>query len=284
MSLRRIVSAALAALAVVLAGAPARADVKQECVDASTSGQSLRDAAKLHEARAEFVLCARDACPTIVRKACADWLADVDPRLPSVVFRAQLADGSDVVDARLSLDGAPLAHGLDGAAIPIDPGEHVVRFERDGAAPVEEHVVVVEGERGRVVTGRFAATTAGLPLAPAGTDEAPRAGRRLTPLTLVLAGVGGVGIIGFASLGVVATNDLNHLRQTCAPYCSSSQLGSVKTEALAADVSLGVGVVALAAAAYVFLRQGTAPAMSTAAFFDVRPEPGGAFAQIGARF
>jgi hypothetical protein len=221
-----------------------------------------------------------------VKKACADWLADVERRLPSVVFRAQLADGSDVLDARLTLDGAPLAHGLGGAAIPIDPGEHVVRFEHDGAAPVEEHVVVVEGERGRVITGRFAAPAVASAPSPAAPEESPStasSGRRLTPLTLVLAGVGGVGIIGFASFGIVATSDLNHLRQTCAPYCSASQLGNVKTEALVADVSLGVGVVALAAAAYVFFTQ-EKPAPASAAILDVRPEPGGAFATIGARF
>jgi hypothetical protein len=280
MPLRTSGPVALAALVSFSAFAhPARADVKQACVDASTTGQSLRDASKLYEAREQFVECARDACPAIVRKACADWLADVDHRLPSVVFRAQAADGSDVVDARLSLDGAPLAHALDGAAVPIDPGEHVVRFERGGAAPVEERVVIVEGERGRVVTGRFAATTVATTPTP---HDTPSAGKRLTPLTLVLAGVGGVGLIGFASFGVVATNDLNHLRQTCAPYCSASQLGSVKTEALVADVSLGVGVAALAAAAYVFFTQKTTA--STSAVIDVRLEHGGAFAQIGARF
>jgi hypothetical protein len=278
---------ALAALATVLvAAAPARADVKGECVNASTKGQSLRDGAKLRDAREQFVQCARDACPAIVKKACADWLAEVDARLPTVVFRAQLADGSDAVGARLSLDGAPLGHGLDGAAIAIDPGEHTLRFERDGAAPVDQRVVVVEGEKGRVVTGRFAAPEGAAASSTPAADEAPRGGRKLTPLVVVLAGVGVVGLASFTGFGLKATGDLDQLRQTCAPYCSSSQLSTVKTEALVADLSLGVGIVALAGATYVFFTQDRTPkpAEAPVVTFDVRPERGGAFARVGVRF
>jgi hypothetical protein len=288
MHLRR--SAPFAAfVAVLAASAPALADVKQECVDASTEGQSLRDAAKLTQARDRFVACARDACPAIVRKACADWLADVDRRIPTVVLRAKLADGTDVLDARVSLDGAPLEHGLGGAAVPIDPGEHTVRFERDGAAPVEEHVVIVEGERDRVVTARFAGPAAAADTSSSTTDEAPGAegSRKMTPLTIGLVAVGGVGIVSFASFAIVATSNLNNLRQTCAPYCSPSQLNDVKTEALVADISLGVGLVALAAAAYVFFSQGKAtpaPAAATSAIVDVRAVPGGGYGAIGVRF
>ena len=268
---------------------PARADVKEACVNASTQGQSLRDAAKLIEARAQFVECARDACPGIVRKACADWLADADRRLPTIVFRAQGADGSDVLDARVSLDGKPLARGLGGSAIAIDPGEHNVRFERDGAAAIDERVVVVDGEKGRVVTARFGGAEAGAtatqgPGAGEGADASSTtsSGRTLTPPVLVLGGVGVVGLGTFVAFAIVASGDLNNLRKTCAPYCSSSQLSSVKTEALVADVSLGIGVVALAAATYVFFRHpsATEPAVT----FDVRPERGGAFGAVGARF
>jgi hypothetical protein len=281
-----LLPAALSLAALTLASPRARADVKQACVDASTSGQSLRDAAKLTEARAQFVECARDACPSIVRKACADWLADVDHRTPSVVFRAQLGDGTDAVDARVSLDGAPLARGLGGAAMPIDPGEHVVRFERAGAAAVEEKVVIVEGDRGRVITGRFASPApAATPPAAPSPDTAPpppASGLHVTPLSIALYSVGAVGVASFAIFGVTATSNLNNLRQTCAPYCSDSQLSSVKTEALVADISLGVGIVAVAAATYVLFTHKEPPA--AAALLDVHAEPHGGFAAIGARF
>ena len=288
MHLRR--SAPFAAfVAVLAASAPALGDVKQECVDAWTEGQSLRDAAKLTQARDRFVACARDACPAIVRKACADWLADVDRRIPTVVLRAKLADGTDVVErARLARRRAarPRARWSGG---PDRPGEHTVRFERDGAAPVEEHVVIVEGERDRVVTARFAGPAAAADTSSSTTDEAPSAegSRKMTPLTIGLVAVGGVGIVSFASFAIVATSNLNNLRQTCAPYCSPSQLNDVKTEALVADISLGVGLVALAAAAYVFFSQGKAtpaPAAATSAIVDVRAVPGGGYGAIGVRF
>jgi hypothetical protein len=218
-----------------------------------------------------------------VRKSCADWLTDVDRRLPTVVFRAQAqaqgGAGADVLDARLSLDGEPLPHGLDGAAIAVDPGEHVVHFERDGSAPIDERVVVAEGEKGRVITGRFASST--VATVPVGSQaSSPRKAESLVPL--ILGGVGVVGVAGFVYFGVTAKGDLDHLRSTCAPYCSGSQLGSVKGEALAADVSLGVGIVALGAAAYLFFSYREVPPV--AAMIDVRPEPGGASAQVRARF
>jgi hypothetical protein len=48
-------AATLAAFAILAVAAHARADVKEACVDASTQGQSLRDAGKLKDARDHFV-------------------------------------------------------------------------------------------------------------------------------------------------------------------------------------------------------------------------------------
>src|SRR5205807_1214100 len=126
---RVAVSSIFACLLLAPSGARA-ADVKAACVAASTEGQSLRDAGKLKAARDQFVSCARDQCPTVVRRYCADWLTDVERRLPSIVLRAQTSDGRDVTDARVMLDGQPLAEGLGGTAITVDPGAHDVRYQR----------------------------------------------------------------------------------------------------------------------------------------------------------
>jgi hypothetical protein len=260
-------------------------DVKQACVAASTDGQSLRDSGKLTEAREKLVACARDECPVIVRKYCAEWLAQVEERIPSVVFRAQTAEGDDVTDATVTVDGAA-PHAVDGTATRLNPGEHAVRFEHPGDPPVEMRVVVAETEKGRIVSGRFAPkAVASKAVAAAPAPETPATsagGGGVSPVAIALAGVGVLGLGSFAYFGLTATSDLNNLKQTCAPYCASSDLDAVKQKALFADISLGVGVAALGAATVVFFTSRSEP--SAAALLDVRPTPGGAVARVGGRF
>jgi hypothetical protein len=275
--------ASLVAALACAVSAPAFADVKQACVEASTEGQALRDASKLQDARARFVSCARDACPSIVRKYCAEWLTDIERRLSSAVFRVQSADGADVLGAHLFIDGQPQPHGLDGSALPLDPGEHAVRVERDGGEPLEQRIIILEGEKGRVVTLRLAAPAPTAPLPPS-TETRPPASHPLTvsPLTLVLGGVGILGVASFTYFGLTAQGDLNHLRQTCAPRCASSDLDSVKREALVADISLGVGIVAVGVAVYTLFAHHAPPAATAQIGFA--PAPGGGIAQVSAQF
>jgi hypothetical protein len=271
---------ALAILAALASSTPAKADVKAACVAASTQGQALRDAAKLKGARDQFLLCARDECPNVVRKYCAEWLSDVERRIPSVVFRVQSGNGNDVTDARVTVDGTLVVNGLDGSAITLDPGAHDVRYERPGEPAVSDRFVIVEGERGRVLTGRF--PTKSVPVESIAITPATSA-RPIPPITYVLGGVGLVGIAGFAYFGLTASHDLDHLRTTCAPFCATADLDSARHEALFADIALGVGVVALGAAAYTFFtRPNDTP--SAATLIDVRPLPGGGMARIGASF
>ena len=49
----------------------------------------------------------------------------------------------DVTEVRVYLDGALVATQLDGKAIELDPGGHVLRFEHGGLPSVEERVLVV---------------------------------------------------------------------------------------------------------------------------------------------
>ncbi len=151
--------AALTAFAPLALANSARADVKQACVDASTEGQSLRDAGKLHQAHDKFVSCALDECPSIVKKYCKDWLADVDRRLPTAIFRVRSAEGADVEGAALTVDG--VRQPLDTSApVALDPGAHALHATSPNGDVVDERVVLVEGEQGRVVVLRLASASA----------------------------------------------------------------------------------------------------------------------------
>src|SRR4051794_12629458 len=111
------------------AAPPASPQEKKACAVASEKAQALRSEGKMIAARELLLVCARDICPTVVRKDCSRWVAEVDEALPSIVVAAKDEDGHDVTDAKVFVDDQPFSDSLDGKAQPIDPGAHVVRLE-----------------------------------------------------------------------------------------------------------------------------------------------------------
>src|SRR5258706_6319329 len=135
----RTTSLPLAVLFVALSS-KAGADPKQVCADAYSQGQTLRDSQKLISAHTQFVLCAREVCAPFMKgvmvKECAQWLSDVDRRIPSVVFTAK-GGGVEMVDVTVRVDGAVVATRLDGRATLLDPGQHTATFEASDGGKVE---------------------------------------------------------------------------------------------------------------------------------------------------
>lgn len=227
-------------------------DVKRQCVDASTEGQTLRRDEKLLEAREQMLLCARDACPNIVRSHCIKWLREVEDQTPSVVVRAQDGDGSDLTDGKVTIDGQ--AGKLDGHPVALNPGEHVVVIERADGARKEEKVLLADGEKSRLLVLRFPRTaqaegtggsTGGSPNVP----EPPPESKPAVPTgAWVLGGVGIVSLGAFAYFGLSAQSDFDALKTTCSPNCTDDQKHSAYTKAIVSDVALGVGVAALGGA------------------------------------
>lgn len=144
-------------LAGLLAPGLAWADDRADCIEAFEAGQTLRAGGKLSEAIPKFAVCARDVCPRLMQKLCVDQSTEASALLPTVVLSA--TDGSNhEVDAKVSVDGVVVATVLDGKAIPVDPGRHTFRFEREGLAAVERQVAVKEGQKGQSVSVQFAPT------------------------------------------------------------------------------------------------------------------------------
>lgn len=252
---------------------------KQACADDSEQGQELRDQGKLLAARERFLACAAEACPPIVRKDCADWLDDLDERTPTIVLDARDPAGKDLTDVRVLEGGRVLAASLDGKAIPLDPGEHHLRYEWSGAPAIEERVVLREGERRRRLTVRFAAPAPAAPEMPAPLAPPPRP---LPLAPLVLGGVALAGGAAFAGLAVSAKADYEDLDATCAPRCTSDVIEPVRTKLILANVSLGVSVVSLGVATFLWLERPADPrAKPRTTAFAVAPLPGGAAAFFG---
>ncbi|WP_437623033.1 hypothetical protein [Sorangium sp. So ce1151] len=285
--------AALAASALAcLQPARAHAGDAEACFTASEEGQRLRDEGQLREARARFISCGSAACPALVRSDCAGWLSDVAARVPTLILSAEDEQGQDVADVQVTVDGAPLAARLDGKAVEVDPGEHVLRFERAGSAPVALRLVVREGEKLRRVSTRLVRSAgpvrgAG---APGGGALTPREDQASSPpasallLPIALGGVAAAGGVAYAALGLGARADADRLRTTCAPRCAEADVDAVRTKIVGANIAFGVGVAALGGAVAALLLGRADPAAPAAAAVHVVPLPGGAAAALGARF
>jgi len=237
--------------ATATASAPATADVapaapKAECVGQLDRAQSLQSARKLRDARASYLACSAAACPELVREDCSKSLVDLDSTIPTVVFSAR-ADGRDVTDARVLLDGEAVASALDGHAVALDPGAHVVRFERTGGGVSEVRLVAREGEKNRAVSAAFVSST------PAAEKPKAESGR-FPILPVVLGGTGLLALGGSLYVRLNADSQADQLRGTCAPSCDQSSRDALSDKLVVANVALGVGIgfIALAAADWLF--------------------------------
>jgi hypothetical protein len=283
---------ALASPSLASAAPPGRAE---RCVAAAERGQQERDRAAFIEARASLRACAADECPALVRKDCAQWLADVESNIPSVVVGAKDARGNDVLGARILVDGTPYQEEADsGRAITLDPGPHTFRFEHAPDAPVELTLVLRTGEHNRPIYGTFAPTGAapaasalpapGAPIAP--SSPAPEAAPRslhVSTWAYVLGGIALAGGASFAIFGATGLAEKSQLRAQCGDTCSDAQVEPLKVKYITADISLGIGVVAAAISAWLFLHPSVAGGEPVARL-SIVPSRDGANLSIAGRF
>jgi hypothetical protein len=255
------------AIALLQIGAPsiARGDTVEVCVAAVASGQKLERAGQLREARSTFLSCDKSECPAEVRAVCDRLVNTVEASLPTVIFGARDSADHDLVAVRVRVDGAPVAETMDGKAVPMDPGPHLVTFEHGGSAPIEQNVVIREAEKNRSVIVTFPSTESGLGRTSAGEDG-PR--RPIPALAYVLGGIGVASLGAFVALDVDGQNRY----ESCEGHgCPSS----LSTERDAALVIGGLGVASLGAATWLLLARPAEPSRPTALTFDVEGLRGG---------
>ncbi len=273
------------------AGADERSDEKQACASAAEEAEQLRIDARLMAARERLLRCSRPGCPAAVRSDCAGWMTEVAAAMPTVVLAVRDARGQDVLSARASVDGVPIAQGLDGKPFEVDPGVHTFRFESAGAA-VEQVVLVREGEKSRAITATLeqgpVAPTAPPSAAPspspaAASPPSPTAASspspassssasslRVSPWTWAFGGVGvlALGVGAYLELSVNA--DASGLESSCGHSCSHAQVDSlVLKQQVLGPIAFGVGALSLGLAGYTLL---------------AGPLRGGAMTGMGGRF
>ncbi|MCW5835343.1 MAG: hypothetical protein KIS78_23280 [Labilithrix sp.] len=292
------VVAAVAVMSTALAEGVAFAapDDREQCAASAEQAQQLRDEGKYRRAREQMLVCARDVCPGPIKSDCGKWLTELDRDAPTVVFGARDNNGVDVLDVQVSMDGALIQERLDGKPVLVDSGEHTFRFESKDGGVKEERVLVRAAEKARPLIATFPS-----PVVPekdkdkdkgADTGVPPAESGSLVP-TLIVGGIGVVALGSFAFFGISGKNAVDDL-QECKPTCSEDKVDSARTKLIIADISLGVGVVALGVAAYMFFTRPTVDTSKaqastqakkdTALRFDAGPIAGGGYAGLGGTF
>jgi hypothetical protein len=238
--------------AAMLVAPTAHADALDACFSASEKAQLARDEGHYLLARQLFAKCAQESCPPAVRNDCTRATVDVASMQPSVVFGVQDDRGQDLRDVTVSVDGEPLVSQIDGRPVEVDPGSHVFAFATAQHPTKSVSMVVRAGEKNRLVTVH-------LERAPRSEGASPRDSERARPiptLSLVLAGVGLVAIGAGTVLALGARSDLSDLEAApCASTrtCSESDVDSVRTRLVVGDVFFATGIVAIGAAAVLWL-------------------------------
>ena len=292
----------------LLSAAPAHAESKAraQCAAKQKQLQTLEQSGHLREARDAALECSPAVCGELVSQQCRTRHQILEEEIPSVVATAVDEQGAPLVEVEVRVDGALLTTRIDGQGILLDPGLHEFSFSAKDRSPYVEKILIAQGERNRRVSAvlqpapsvpsagakEAAAAVAATPpgsAAPPTAAAAPVAAspavvtepsRHVSGWTYV---VGGVGVAALGTSIALATwgHTDNQLLDQCAPNCSQESVDHVRHLYIAADVSLGVGVVALGVATWMYFstpKSAEPRADQAGNQFDVRLAPQGAFA------
>jgi hypothetical protein len=234
----------------VLLGLAARAqaaDSPNACAAAYEKAQERRLDGDLLGARERLLECAAPGCAAFIQRDCARWLGEVETALPTVVVLARDVDGHDLTTVTVGSDGVPLAAELDARPITLNPGKHRLTFESAGLSSAPVDVLLVQGQKNRVVEVVLSAPAARAKTSPAAFPRATSVAGALTLAGLLTFG-------SFAVAGERAESTDRQLPCAVTRTCSDAQLAGARRDYLLADVALTVGVVSAAATAYLWSR------------------------------
>jgi hypothetical protein len=260
----RIIAVVFASL-IAFGVSPARAeDLKMRCIKANADAQSFRREGRLSEAREQLEMCGSPTCPSLVSADCIKRLDELEHAQPTIVFNVVDAQGRDLNEVRVTVDGRALLQRLEGVAVEVDLGAHEVTFSAPDHPSVTHKMVFREGEKARIVRvtlagpndarGRAEPPMAGAGPSTAATDEG--AGREAGPAgssrRVLGYAVGGVGLAGLAVGGVFGYRaiqakdrqiDYCESKTSCPDYAKAEEANQdAKSAGLVSTVAFVAGV------------------------------------------
>lgn len=253
--------------------------------------RSLMKLGKLPEAYDEMARTLRDASARAKTEARFAATRDAAIKeleaLESQVGRVTVEAPGAPDDAKVTLDGTPLARDAWGSARGVEPGVHTVVAAATGRGTVRRAVTVRMGGVERVVLELPKPAGLGTRGTPTPSDTAPSG---LLIGGIVVAGVGAVGMVVFGVLGSMAKGKLDDLEAACGQGpCSDPSLNETVDEGerlqTGANVGLALGLIGLAAGGTMIVLGSLGVGDSEqAATLSVTPLAAGAFVGGALRF
>jgi hypothetical protein len=262
---------------------------KAECEKAFEQSQRLRNTFHYVEASAEALVCAASECGTVLSDECGKLYSETLEATPSVVVGARTADGSELSDVSITLDGSERSIPVDGAPLLLNPGNHEFSFSAAGLEPTKLTVVILAGERLRPIIGVFkrdeapVQSTTSKALRPE-TGPALNNDRGGPPLaSYILGGIGLAGFGGFVGFRLAGAHDYDALTHDCKPTCSESSVAAARQKYVLSYVGLAIGGAASIAAVTVYLATPGTPSRQAAAL-QLRQQANGMTAHLTVPF
>jgi hypothetical protein len=219
---------------------------------------------KLLEALGEYRMAAHEAsqskdpkAPEVYREA-NEGLAEVEQKIPKlIIIRGK---GSEI--GSISLDGVALGESSIGKEVPVNPGGHTIEFSAEGKVN-KVVVTLAESETRKIdliqeVAEPAAKPSASAPPPPPPPSAAPPSGHG--PWPWVAYGVGGASLIASGIFYALRSSAISDLESKCegnkCPASLQDTSDKGKTYTTVANVTLGIGIVGLAAGTILLLTTG----------------------------
>lgn len=259
------------------------APTSESCSAAYERSQTEKIAGHYVAATAAALECSQLGCnPAIVRE-CNRFYEQLQQDTPTLVFSARKAEGGELTEVRVEMDGKLVVEQIDGRPFALDPGPHEFAFVHPKRGRKELSETARVGDHARVVEVTFADPNAPPPAAPGAPVADVKPGPAVPVMTYVLGGVGILGLGSFALFRVSAVSDYNDYNANCSPQCNPADVDAVKRKFMISYASLGVGIAGVVGAGLVFALTPRRPAGKEVQA-SVIPQRDGALVGLKAKF
>lgn len=212
-----------------------------ECIRAHAKAQELESTGKLIQALKEFEACATNGCPKLIQKDCNVLGRAVEQAIPTLSLTALDHTGQPLSKYRIELDGVSLLPEIARQPIPVDPGERHVKVVVPGRPPTFV-TVPVRSDR------KHQNTIIQLP-AP---DPVVSGTRTASYVLTAMSVVGLVSFVGFGVSGYLDQHELESKSNISTERNDLRLADQMRQKYVIADVSLGISLVSLGAATYLW--------------------------------
>jgi hypothetical protein len=230
---------------------PAKPSAGELCSAAYERSQTEKIAGHYVAATAAALECSQLQCNAAIVRECVRFYESLEADTPTLVFSARKAEGGELTDVRVEMDGAVATEQLTGRPLAVDPGPHDFVFVHPERGRVQVRETARVGDHARVIEVQFVDPNAKPgDTGPVSTAPKVLGPRRVPVMSYVLGGVGVVAIGSFVYFRMSGVNDYNEYNSDtgCSPYCNPNDVDAVRKKFTLSYVSLGVGIASVAGA------------------------------------